>query len=63
MKAKVNGKQVIDVNIDEWKEPNKNPGGSKTNLRPHSRIYQGRVISVCNTMGNPYGLEILRLHH
>ena len=33
MKAKVNGKQVIVVNIDEWKEPNKNPDGSKNKFK------------------------------
>ena len=33
MKAKVNGKQVIDVNIDHWKEPNKNPDGSKNKFK------------------------------
>ena len=33
MKAKVNGKQVIDVNIDDWKEPNKNPDGSKNKFK------------------------------
>ena len=33
MKAKVNGKKVIDVNIDDWKEPNKNPDGSKNKFK------------------------------
>ena len=33
IKAKVNGKQVIDVNIDNWKEPNKNPDGSKNKFK------------------------------
>ena len=33
MKAKVNGKKVIDVNINEWKEPNKNPDGSKNKFK------------------------------
>ena len=33
IKAKVNGKKVIDVNIDDWKEPNKNPDGSKNKFK------------------------------
>jgi hypothetical protein len=33
IKAKVNGKKVIDVNIDNWKEPNKNPDGSKNKFK------------------------------
>ena len=33
IKAKVNGKNVIDVNIDDWKEPNKNPDGSKNKFK------------------------------
>ena len=31
--AKVNGKKVIDVVIDDWKEPNKNPDGSKNKFK------------------------------
>ena len=33
IKAKVNGKKVIDVSIDNWKEPNKNPDGSKNKFK------------------------------
>jgi hypothetical protein len=33
LKAKVNGKKVIDVNIEDWKEPNKNPDGSKNKFK------------------------------
>ena len=33
IKAKVNRKNVIDVNIDDWKEPNKNPDGSKNKFK------------------------------
>ena len=29
----MNGKKVIDVNIDDWKEPNKNPDGSKNKFK------------------------------
>ena len=29
IQAKVNGEKVIDTNSDDWKEPNKNPDGSK----------------------------------
>ena len=31
--AKVNGKKVIDIKIDDWKEPNKNPDGSKNKFK------------------------------
>jgi hypothetical protein len=31
--AKVNGKKVIDVSIDDWKEPNQNPDGSKNKFK------------------------------
>ena len=33
IKAKVNGKKVIDVSIDDWKEQNKNPDGSKNKFK------------------------------
>ena len=33
IKAKVNGKKVINVNIDDWKEPNKNPDGSRNKFK------------------------------
>ena len=33
IKAKVNGKLVIDVDINDWKEPNKNPDGSKNKFK------------------------------
>ena len=33
IKAKVNGQKVIDVDIDHWKEPNKNPDGSKNKFK------------------------------
>jgi hypothetical protein len=33
IKAKVNGKKVIDLNIDDWNEPNKNPDGSKNKFK------------------------------
>ena len=33
IKAKVNGKKVIDLNIDDWTEPNKNPDGSKNKFK------------------------------
>ncbi len=33
IKAKVNGKQVIEVDIDDWKEPHKNPDGSKNKFK------------------------------
>ena len=33
VKAKINGKKVIDVSIDDWKEPNKNPDGSKNKFK------------------------------
>ena len=33
IKAKVNGKKVIDVSIDDWKEPNRNPDGSKNKFK------------------------------
>lgn len=33
IQAKVNGKKVIDVNIDDWKEPSKNPDGSKNKFK------------------------------
>ena len=31
--AKVNGKKVIDVSIEDWKEPKKNPDGSKNKFK------------------------------
>ena len=31
--AKVNGEKVLDINIDDWKEPNKNPDGSKNKFK------------------------------
>ena len=31
--AKVNGKKVIDVSIEDWKEPKKNPYGSKNKFK------------------------------
>ena len=33
IKAKVNGKKVIDVSIDNWKEAKKNPDGSKNKFK------------------------------
>ena len=33
IQAKVNGKKVIDIKIDDWKEPNKNPDGSKNKFK------------------------------
>ena len=33
IQAKVNGEKVIDTNIDDWKEPNKNPDGSKNKFK------------------------------
>ena len=33
IKAVLNGKPVIDVNIDDWKEPQKNPDGSKNKFK------------------------------
>ena len=33
IQAKVNGKKVIDTNIDDWNEPNKNPDGSKNKFK------------------------------
>ena len=33
IKAKVNGKLVIDADINDWKEPNKNPDGSKNKFK------------------------------
>lgn len=29
VKVWLNGEQIIDVNLDDWKEPNKNPDGTK----------------------------------
>jgi len=31
--AKVNGKKVIDISIEDWKEPKKNPDGSKNKFK------------------------------
>ena len=33
IKAVINGKQVIDLSIDDWKEPQKNPDGSKNKFK------------------------------
>ena len=33
IKATVNGQTTVDVNIDEWTEPNKNPDGSKNKFK------------------------------
>ncbi|MED5281639.1 MAG: DUF1080 domain-containing protein, partial [Verrucomicrobiota bacterium] len=31
--AHLNGKKIIDLNIDDWNEPNKNPDGSKNKFK------------------------------
>lgn len=33
IKVVLNGKKVIDLNIDDWEEPNKNPDGSKNKFK------------------------------
>ena len=33
IKATVNGQTTVDVNIDQWTEPNKNPDGSKNKFK------------------------------
>lgn len=33
IKVELNGKKVIDVDIDDWKEPNQNPDGSKNKFK------------------------------
>jgi hypothetical protein len=33
IKVVLNGKPVIDLNIDDWKEPRKNPDGSKNKFK------------------------------
>ena len=61
IKVVLNGKPVIDLNIDDWKEPRKNPDGSKNKFKTALKDCRKPVILGSSIMGNPSGSEISRL--
>ena len=54
----MNGKKIIDLNIDDWNEPNKNPDGSKNKFKTALNELPKRVISASNITVNPFGSGI-----